>query len=621
MKVIRDSRRLFVIISSILIVIFNCFGSTVSAKIQSSGTNGSSQEIAEYIDSEMKQLVGNKSAKGITVSIVQNNKVILGKGYGYADEKAGSRVDPENTVFKIGSVSKIFVALAAMQLKEQGKLDMNTPVSQYLERDFPKFKYPVTMENLLTHTAGFEDLYSPLEVEYEKDILPLKDFIRNYMPNQVFKPGEVSAYSNYGISLAGYVIEKISGMSFYDYTEKYIFEPLQMKHTTYRPTPAGTMSKAYSPVGEEKADVLEHSYPAGSVTSTAEDMGKCMNFLLDDKNQSILGSKEKEDMFDKHFAMDQEWPGYGYVWMRHEINGHVFYEHGGGTANFTSELVLFPEQKLGIFISSNQISNYELAEYSFHVAEMLYGKEQKKAAYTGENTRNISGYYIPARSVFKGSDKFAGSLLNLLSGFPKHITGNPKKGFEMDGEKLVAVGEDRYSLGDASNNIKFIQRGNHLYYSPKQYYTSCIRVPWYEGAQWQLFVILSFMMISLAGFILAAVRAIAGVRKKAEHPVISNLPYIAVFMIFAAMVIRFICYIDYMDKVFGDVNCTAGLAGLIAFNKAAAWLLSISALGGIISTVFSWLKKRNIIVCVFYSIWSAVMIIFTSWLIQMNLLG
>lgn len=103
-------------------------------------------------------------------------------------------------------------------------------------------------------------------------------------------------------------------------------------------------------------------------------MAKCMSFLLDENNQIILGSKGKQAMFDRHFAMDNEFPGYGYVWMRHEINGHTFYEHGGGTANFTSELVLFPEQNLGIFISSNQIGNYELAEYSFNVAEKLYGK-------------------------------------------------------------------------------------------------------------------------------------------------------------------------------------------------------------------------------------------------------
>ncbi len=581
-----------------------------------------SSNIIKYIDAEMNNLVGNKLAKGVTASIIQNNELVLSKGYGYSDEKTGREVDPENTIFKIGSVSKIFVALAAMQLKEQGKLDLNVPITQYLEADFPGFKYPVTMENLLTHTAGFEDLYSPLEVRLESEIIPLKDFVRTGMPEQVFKPGEVSAYSNYGIALAGYVIERISGISFYDYAEENIFKPLQMNHTTYKPVPKGIISKAYSPKGEEKSDVLEHSYPAGSVTSTAEDMAKCMKFLLDDEEQSILGSKGKKEMFDKHFAMDQEWPGYGYVWMRHEINGHTFYEHGGGTANFASELVLFPEQKLGIFMSSNQISSYELAEYTFGAAEMLYGKESKKLAYLGINDRDISGYYIPARSVFKGSDKFASSILNLLYGFPKHITGNPVDGFVLDGKKLIAAGEDAYSIEGSSEYIKFMQKGNHLYYSSKQYYTSCIRVPWYEGTQWQLFVILSFIVFGLVGFILAAVCVISGtIKKRGQYPVLTHLPYMAVFLIFVSMVIRFIFYMDYMNKVFGDLNCLAGLDGVISFYKVAAPLIGISGLGGIASTVFLWLQQRNIFVCMFYSIWSVIVVIFTLWLIQLNLIG
>lgn len=340
-KIMKKPKILFTLVLTILVLIQTFTNCVAYAEINNNNLS-SNNDIIDYIDTEINKLIDHKEAKGITVSIVQNNEVVLSKGYGYADEKNGINVEPESTIFKIGSVSKIFVSLAAMQLVEQGKLDMNTPITQYLEADFPKFKYPVTMENLLTHTAGFEDLYSPLEVELEKDIIPLKDFVSNYMPSQVFKPGEVSAYSNYGISLAGYVIERISGMSFYDYAEENIFKPLEMNQTTYMPTPKGTVSKAFSPKGEEKSDVLEHSYPAGSVTSTAEDMAKYMTFLLDENDQSILGSTGKIDMFNQHFAMDKELLGYGYVWRRHEINGHIFYEHGGGTANFTSELVLFP---------------------------------------------------------------------------------------------------------------------------------------------------------------------------------------------------------------------------------------------------------------------------------------
>lgn len=192
----------------------------------------------------------------------------------------------------------------------------------------------------------------------------------------------------------------------------------------------------------------------------------------------------------------------------------------------------------------------------------------------------------------------------------------------MDGSKLVAVGEDAYRIEGNSSYIKFVQKDNNLYYSPKEYYTSCIRVPWNEGTQWQLFVILSFIAISLIGFIVATVRTISGtIKKKGKYPILINLPYIVVFIIFLSMIIRFIYHLCYMNNVFGGLNCTAGLEGVISFFKVAASMMLIFGLGGIVSTVFLWLKKRNIIVCIFYSIWSLVIILFTLWLIQMNLIG
>ena len=190
---IRKNNKVLFALALIVITLLQTLTNCVAFAATNNDNPISDNNIIDYIDTEINKLVDNKLAKGVAVSIVKNNEVALSKGYGYADEKNGIDVEPESTIFKIGSVSKIFVSFAAIQLEEQGSLDLNTPITQYLEVDFPKFKYPITMENLLTHTAGFEDLYSPLEVELEKDIMPLKKFVRDYMPNQVFKPGEVSA--------------------------------------------------------------------------------------------------------------------------------------------------------------------------------------------------------------------------------------------------------------------------------------------------------------------------------------------------------------------------------------------------------------------------------------------
>lgn len=583
------------------------------------------KEIMKYVDTQMNSLVEENQVKGVVVSIVADEETALSKGYGYADEKNNIKADAVSTIFKIGSVSKTFVALAAMQLAEQGKLDMNSPISRYLEPDFPQFRYPVTMLNLLTHTAGFEEKYSsvdiPLEIETADEMIPLNEFVRGYLPYQAFKPGEVSAYSNYGISLAGYVIERISGKSFYEYTEDRIFKPLKMTNTTFKPVPSGIISKAYGPEGTEKIDVMESSYPSGSVSTTANNMAGYMKFLLNAEDQSILSSTGKMELFKKQFAMSNELPGHGYVWERHEINGHLFYSHSGGTANFNATIAIYPEQKLGIFISCNQSGAFELAEYYFTAAEMLYGKDRQEEAYTGENSRDISGWYIPARSVFKGSDKFADLIMGLLTGYPKKITGNTKDGFAIGANRLIAVGEDAYK-DTHMGYIKFTEKNGNLYYTPKQSYISFIRVPWIYGNTWQIFVVLFFIAVGAIGFAISVIATIAAlIRKKGKEAILTNLPLAAVFLLFASMIGRFLYHIDYMTKVFGDLNNTAGLPGVIISFKIIAVLIAVSVLGGLVSTIYIWHKKKGIFRQLFYSVWSLASVLLVTWLIQLNLIG
>lgn len=587
-----------------------------AAFAQTNSNDSGNDNIVNYMDTELDKLIEDKLAVGITASLVKNSDVALCKGYGYADEKNSIKVNPDASTFRIGSVSKTFVALAAMQLVEQGKLDMDKPVTEYLGADFLKLKYPITMKNLLTHTAGFEDRITYDTVRNANEVIPLKDYVKGNIPNQVFKPGEVSAYSNYGFALAGYVIEKISGMSFYDYAEKYIFEPLKMNNTTFKTTPKGTISKTYSS-GDEKTDLESNDYPAGSITSTAQDMAKYMQFLLDKNNGSILSNRSKQEMFQKNFAMDNEFPGKGYAWERHSMNGHIFYTHGGGLGNFTSTIAIYPEENLGIFISSNQTGDFALEEYTYNIAVKLYGEEKAMAAYNGDNTRDISGWYISARSSFKGSDK----VFNYFSGnLFKHVTGNPQDGFEVNGEKLTPVGNDAYQV-KAEEYIRFIQKGDNLYYAPSQYYTSYVRVPWYEGETWHLNVFFIFLALSLLGFIVSIIRIIIGIKnKKDKCLILGNIPAVVVFAFFITIVIRLVLQINHVTEVYG-AYVSLDLEKVIAFIKVIATLLALSGLCGVFSTVYLWLKKQNVFISIFYSIWSVAIVLFISLLIQMNLIG
>jgi CubicO group peptidase (beta-lactamase class C family) len=136
-------------------------------------------------------MVDQKQVKGAIVSIISNGTNELCKGYGFADEEKGIAAHEDNTAFRIGSISKTFVAVAAQQLSRNGKLDMNASVDLYLEEDFPKFKYDMTMNDLLTHTAGFEDMFSGIAAHDISKAEPLELSIRKYIPAQVFVPGEV----------------------------------------------------------------------------------------------------------------------------------------------------------------------------------------------------------------------------------------------------------------------------------------------------------------------------------------------------------------------------------------------------------------------------------------------
>lgn len=613
-----------IVILTFLAIITPILSFTNSIAYAEVGSNN--QEVVKYIDTQINSFVEKKAIKGAIVSIVDNGEIVLNKGYGYADEKNNVKVDPQKTTFKLGSISKTFVALAALQLREQGKLDMKAPISEYLEPDFPKFKYPITMENLLTHTAGFEEKYSSivtaLEVnETEKEIMQLRDFVRCYMPAQIYQPGEVYAYSNYGVALAGYVIEKITGQEFYDYAEDNIFKPLHMVNTTFRQSRLGIPSKAYSPEGNEKNEISVISYPAGSLSSTAQDMSEYMKFLLDSKNEIILKDNDKQDMFNKHFAMSDELPGSGYIWERQEVNGHVYYSHSGGTAIFVSNLAIYPEQNLGIFMSFNQSSINELAECYSQVEEMLYGKEKQLEAYTVTNTRDISGWYIPARSVFKGSDKFIDLIMGLLSGYPKQITGNTKDGFSIDGEKLVYVGEDAYQNINIGY-LKFTEKNGKLYYSTKEDSGSFLRVPWICSNTWHIFVLLTFIVIGFIGLIISMIRIITAlVKRKGKNYILTSIPLTTAFLLFASMIGRLVYHINYATSIYGDLNSTAGFPGVIIFFKIASALIAISAFCGVASTIYLWIKKKGIILRVFYSVWSVSSVLLTIWLMQMNLIG
>lgn len=307
---------------------------------------------------------------GATVAVVADGEVFFAKGYGPADLATGRQVDPARTLFRIGSVSKLFTWTAVMQLVEQGKLDPAADVNRYLAGSpihVPDtFPQPVTMLSLMTHTPGFEDSVIGLFARSPEAMRPLGEVLAGQLPARVRPPGVLSSYSNHGTALAGYVVERIARVPWERYVEENILAPLRMTHTTVRqPIPAalaGDMSRGYRLVdGEPHAEPFEFvpPAPAGAVSASAVDMAHFMIAHLQDgrfEGARILSEATAREMHTRLFGPVRELNGMMRGFYEMTRNGHRIFGHGGDTLWFHTELALLPDDHAGIFVSYNSDS-------------------------------------------------------------------------------------------------------------------------------------------------------------------------------------------------------------------------------------------------------------------------
>jgi CubicO group peptidase (beta-lactamase class C family) len=254
------------------------------------------REAEGFMDGVMEAQQKAHHFAGAVAVIVRDGEVVFEKGYGFSDFSARKAVDPKRTLFRIASNSKMFVWTSVMQLVEDGKLDLHTDVNRYLKGlQIPDtFPEPVTLENLMTHTAGFEDKVIGLFAHEREKVLPLAELMKRDTPHRIFPPGKVTAYSNYGTALAALIVEQTAGMPFEQYLNERILKPLGMEHATLaQPLPpvlAPDMSKAYRwSGGELQEQPFEYVpwAPCGAMSVSGEDMAR---FMMAHLNEGALGN-------------------------------------------------------------------------------------------------------------------------------------------------------------------------------------------------------------------------------------------------------------------------------------------------------------------------------------------
>jgi CubicO group peptidase (beta-lactamase class C family) len=579
-------------------------------------------ELEAFMDGLIQNQMKEHNIVGVTLSIVQNGEIILLKGYGFADRESRKPVDPLKTLFRPGSTSKLFTWTAVMQMVEDGKLDLDTDVQEYLDFQLPERLFgennsepePITLRHLLTHTAGFEDQGSGLFVLSAEEMASLENLLKNNIPARVFPPGTVIAYSNYGTALAGYIVERLSGLPFAEYIEQSIFKPLGMQNSTFhQPLPdqiAANMAKAYKfSNGEYHQGSFEYisALPAGSMSSTAEDMAKFMIAHLQYGRfgeirilQEATALEMQSRLFSHHPAQD----GMAYGFIEQTINGYRLINHGGNTFLFATGCWLLPEENFGLFISYNGGTGLEREALIKAVMNRYYSAPTQADLLPSpgsyERTLALTGEYHPNRANFTSVEK----LLKLMSATAVRVS---EDGYLLvnllgDTQQFVETEPGVYlnrfgDRGDLINKLVFVpnHKGEMMMCAEGPTLTMT-RVPWHGSSSLAGLLIgggLLLVVSAAVGWIYASVgrlrrRESGRAPKGALAARLTAIIYgLLLFILFAGI----ISLVSDIDPAFNVPR--AFFAGDEAFKSLLfiPYLITLSAAAIVLFTVVSWLKS------------------------------
>lgn len=318
--------------------------------------------IEVWLDTLIPRALAETDIAGLTIAITHNGTILLEKGYGFADVSTRTPMDPVSTVLRVASISKSFTATAVMQLVEQGQLSLDADINTYLDFSIPPaFGQPITLRHLLTHTAGFaETAYKRYQVPQtlRVSLVPV--------PDRIYPPGTIPAYSNYGLSLAGHIVARVSGQSFADYVTRHVLEPLGMTRSTFRPTIPAELApftaQNYPRASEPPfpaslyTELSPVDAPASGLAATANDMAAFMLAHLQEGRYQDLQIIRPETVRLMHDAAFVPMPGAQPIalgFFRTDYRGRRVLAHSGDGEGAHAEIKLMPDEGVGLFVAVN----------------------------------------------------------------------------------------------------------------------------------------------------------------------------------------------------------------------------------------------------------------------------
>jgi CubicO group peptidase (beta-lactamase class C family) len=469
-------------------------------------------ELEAFVDGLMVAHLRTQNIPGAVVSIVKDGELFFAKGYGYTDVASRRPVVPDRTLFRLASVSKLFTWTAVMQMVEEGKLDLDVDINNYLQEfQFQAtFDRPITLAHLMTHTPGLEDRVVGLFARTPDRMLPLARLLAADLPTRVLPPGELAAYSNHGTALAGYIVQEVSGLPWERYVESRILEPLQMHRTVVtQPLPAELAGDAAAGFTWEDGAfrVQEFEYvpltPAGGMSASATDMA---NFMIAHLQKGrfaetrILQESTAELMHRIRFTAHPRLNGLTLGFIEMSRNNVRVIGHGGDTAFFHTLLAIIPDHNLGFFVAFNGANASRARDEFFKSFMDRYFPPPELPSLQAPEDFDPSpfvGAYGPSRRAYTTIDKLASLMgVQVEAGQGVLITRSPLTDVErwIQIEPLVfrKAQEDEHLVFRADHEGRI----THLFLEIPV--IGFVRLAWYQLPGFHAALLALFALVSLS---------------------------------------------------------------------------------------------------------------------------
>lgn len=567
-------------------------------------------ELETFLDSVIMAQLNDLHIAGATVAVVKDGEVFFTKGYGYADVEKQAPVNPESTVYFVGSIAKLFTWTAVMQLFERGQLDLDADINQYLDFRIPAtFPEPITLKHLMTHTAGFEETPFGFVTDNPETMVPYGEWLVNNIPARKWPPGQIPMYSNYGTGLAGYIVERVSGVPYETYIEQHIMVPLGMSHSTvHQPVPqelADDQAQGYSYVNnsfQQQSDLYPIIVPAGGLRATATDIARFMIAHLQDGRYCeqgcaggetrILSESTAQLMHSHLWAAGEHINGFAYGFYELSQNGQRVIAHGGSADSFHSLLALLPGQNSGLFVSYNSPSSRGVPEellktFMDHYFPVLPAEPSIPPTGSAVRTDRLIGSYQMNRLEYSGGGKIKGIISYSVESnsegelifLSRRFTGASPLLFE-------EVGGDGRLLFRENND------GDIVYMFINDSPMMALRkVAWYETTNFNFGLLAVSALLFVSVLVVGLVRLFTGLVRRRSQPPQHGLSRLALLALVAMAIVGLILEIGLYFVITDTLAAVSGQRGLFTVLGGISILALLIAVSIFVFTVLAWRER------------------------------